>query len=380
MPVPQSTRSSFFLAALRVGKASLPAFMSGHSTRYDNIVFCLLVALVAIPVFGIVYAVLGDSTAAWSCAAATVCTAATGLLLADPARLSIARESLTFIIFALLLMLSFHVGGGRAPSVIWFAVCPMVAAAGGGVARGTWWLGAGLLAMLMMYIGDLLGIFPAPVVSDLFVLSFIGNAGFLLLVGAFMIFYELNHAAAIERLNEAMQRIEHMAKSDELTGILNRRELIRLAQQEGLRAGRYGHPLSFCLIDVDHFKSVNDTYGHRAGDEVLKQIAAEIGLMVRATDYFGRYGGEEFLLIMSGTGEAGALEFAGRIRAAVEHVDIPALPGVAVTISIGVAECAPGQTVDQGLDRADIALYRAKAAGRNRVEVHALASALPRSA
>jgi diguanylate cyclase len=365
--------------ALRAWKAGLPAFMSGQSTRYDNVAFCVLLAALTIPVFGVVYTVLGDNVAAISCAAATVGVIVAGLMLGDPARLGVARESLAVTIFILLLVLSFNVGGGRAPSVIWFAVCPMLAASGGGVSRGIWWLCAGLLAMLAIYIGDLLGIFPAPVVSDLFVLSFIGNAGFLLLVGVFLMFYELNNAAAIRRLNEAMNTIQHMAISDELTGILNRRELIRLAQQEGLRAERYGHRLSFCLIDVDHFKSVNDTYGHRAGDEVLKRMAEEIGNLVRSTDYFGRYGGEEFLLIMSGTGEAGAVEFAGRLREAVERLDVPKLPGVAVTISIGVAECAPGQTVEQALDRADVALYRAKAAGRNRVELHSVASVLARA-
>lgn len=374
MPAPQPPRTSSASTVFQLWRASLPDFMSGQSTRYDNMVFCTFLALLAIALFGIVYAVLGDTVAAISCAMATVGVLVCGALLANPARLALARESLTIIIFSLLLVLSFHVGGGRSPSVIWFAVCPMLAASGGGVSRGIWWLCAGLLALLIIYIGDLTGFFPAPVVSDLFVLSFIGNAGFLLLVGVFLIFYELNNAAAIRRLNDAMQTIGHMAISDELTGILNRRELIRLAQQEGLRAERYGHKLSFCMLDVDHFKSVNDTYGHRAGDEVLKQVAQEIGRMMRSTDFFGRYGGEEFLLIMSGTGESGAVEFAERVREAVQRLAIPKLPGVAVTISIGVAECAPGQTVDQALDRADVALYRAKGGGRNRVELHPLAA------
>lgn len=374
MPAPQPSRSASASTAFQLWRASFPAFMSGQGTRYDNMVFCTVLALPAVALFGIVYAILGDTVAAISCAMATGGVLVSGALLANPARLAVARELLTITIFCLLLVLSFHVGGGRAPSVIWFAVCPMLAASGGGLARGIWWLCAGLLAMLTIYVGDLIGIFPAPVVSDLFVLSFIGNAGFLLLVGVFLIFYELNNAAAIRRLNDAMRTIGHMAISDELTGILNRRELIRLAQQEGLRAERYGHAVSLCLLDVDHFKSVNDTYGHRAGDEVLKQVAQEIGQMMRSTDFFGRYGGEEFLLIMSGTGQSGALEFAERVREAVQRLAIPTLPGVAVTISIGVAQCAPGQSVDQALDRADAALYRAKGGGRNGVELHPLAA------
>ena len=347
-------------------------FMSGRTTRHDNVVFSIVLSAIAVPLFALVYLVLGDQHAALFCCLATVGIALSAYMLIDPARLGQARETLTVTLFLLLLALSAVVGGGRAPSVIWFAVCPMIAAAGGGVSRGTAWLGAGLLAMLSIYVGDLAGIFPAPVVADLHVLSFIGNAGFLLLVGIFLMFYELNNVAALRRLNDAMARIQQMAISDELTGILNRRELLRVAQQEGLRAQRYGHRLSFCMIDVDHFKSVNDTYGHRAGDEVLKQLAAAIGDMVRSSDYFGRYGGEEFLLIMSGTGEEGASEFAGRVRDAAARLAIPALPGVKITISIGVAEWFAAQTVEQAIDRADVALYRAKAAGRNRVELHSL--------
>lgn len=366
-------------AALHVRRAGFPDFMTGQTTRYDNVVISVVLALVTIPLFGFVYAFLGDDVGAASCAIAFVAVAGSAVVLTKPERLGQAREMLTATVFLLLLVLSANVGGVRSPSVIWFAVCPMVAAAGGGVARGLAWMCAGLLAMLAIYIGDLARIFPAPVITDVPMLSFIGNAGFLLLVGAFLLFYELNNASSIRRLNDAMATIQQMAISDELTGVLNRRELLRLAEQEVLRAQRYGNRLSMCMIDVDHFKSINDTYGHRAGDEVLRQMAALIGNMARSTDHFGRYGGEEFLLIMSGTGATGAAEFAGRIRETVEQLDIAALPGVAVTISIGVAECTAPQTVGQALEQADIALYRAKGAGRNRVEVQSMAPAIVRA-
>jgi diguanylate cyclase len=122
------------------------------------------------------------------------------------------------------------------------------------------------------------------------------------------------------------------------------------------------------VIDLDHFKSINDTHGHGAGDAVLRHFAALAPRGLRGIDTFGRFGGEEFLIVLPGTGRQGALALAERVRAATEATAWPDLPpGQRVTVSIGVATHAKGEDVTNLLHRADQALYQGKHAGRNRV-------------
>jgi diguanylate cyclase (GGDEF)-like protein len=166
-------------------------------------------------------------------------------------------------------------------------------------------------------------------------------------------------AGSNRRLEDALERIREIATRDELTGTYNRRFLMESLARELARAGRSGGGLSVCLIDVDHFKAVNDTLGHAAGDGVLKQVAEIAGRGLRAIDVFGRFGGEEFLLLLPDTDRAGARVVAERIRAAVAAE-------TRVTVTIGVAQHA-GDGAAAVLARADQALYRGKAAGRNTV-------------
>lgn len=207
MPAPHASWYRSAREAVCSLASSLPAMLSGQTSRRDNVILSITLAAMAIPLFALVYIILGDRVAALFCLLATAGVALSAFLCSVPSRVALARETLTASIFLLLLALSATVGGGRAPAVAWFAVCPLIAAAGGGVSRGASWLGACLLAMLFIYVGDLIGIFPPPVVADMYVLSFIGNAGFLLLMGFFMMFYELNNTAAIRRVEDAMETI-----------------------------------------------------------------------------------------------------------------------------------------------------------------------------
>lgn len=169
------------------------------------------------------------------------------------------------------------------------------------------------------------------------------------------------------RLAESLEQVRQLASHDELTGVLNRRALISALERERSRAERSAAPFGIAMIDLDHFKGINDSYGHAVGDEVLKAFAAAVRDTMRVTDVFGRYGGEEFLLILVGTGPAAALEAVERIREAVAARDWRALtPGRPVTISAGIANFSKGDSVEQLLHRADAGLYQAKAAGRNR--------------
>ena len=131
---------------------------------------------------------------------------------------------------------------------------------------------------------------------------------------------------------------------------------------------RVGSPLSLCLVDIDHFKNVNDTYGHAAGDVVLAHFAMLASIGLRANDVFGRYGGEEFLLMLPDTDVKGAAAAAERIRARVEESACPAAAASCrVTVTIGVAGLAAGENVESLIARADKGLYAGKEAGRNRV-------------
>jgi diguanylate cyclase (GGDEF)-like protein len=169
-------------------------------------------------------------------------------------------------------------------------------------------------------------------------------------------------------LRLAYDRIETLAMHDELTGTYNRRFLDEGAARERARALRLEHSFSVGLIDLDRFKSVNDNYGHGTGDAVLRHFAQLAAAQLRAGDLFGRYGGEEFLLILPDTGRLEAIAVAERIRQAVAAAAFPQLPAAqAVTITVGVATWQNREEVAQLVARADEALYRGKQGGRNRV-------------
>jgi two-component system, cell cycle response regulator len=167
------------------------------------------------------------------------------------------------------------------------------------------------------------------------------------------------------------RRLELLAQTDPLTKVLNRRALTDRLAAEMERVRRYDSMLSVLLIDLDHFKSINDTYGHLAGDAVLSEVAAVLQRGIRAVDVVARYGGEEFVVLLPETGPAGASSFAERLRELIEsHAFLEArVEPLRLTTSIGVASF-PGfgvESVDDLFAASDQALYRAKAEGRNRV-------------
>jgi len=173
------------------------------------------------------------------------------------------------------------------------------------------------------------------------------------------------------RMGETIEALRQAATHDELTGLLNRRELNRLLSEELTRSMRFGRMFSFTLLDIDHFKDVNDSRGHPAGDRVLKSIATLLSEEVRTVDRVARYGGEEFAIIQIETGLEHALPLGQRIlqRAEASYVILdPATPPLRVTLSAGVA-CFPshGGSVEEIIAAADRALYQAKESGRNQV-------------
>ncbi|MFN9472603.1 diguanylate cyclase [Acidovorax sp.] len=169
----------------------------------------------------------------------------------------------------------------------------------------------------------------------------------------------------IQRVDELNMRLEDLATTDPLTGLRNRRAFDALMAQELAVVQRRGTPLSLLMLDVDHFKRVNDTIGHDGGDRVLQAIAGHMKACARTVDVVARVGGEEFAVILPSTGEAGALEVGERIRKMVEAGPWPEMP---VTISVGAATLVEGENAERIYGRADAALYAAKQAGRNRVQ------------
>ncbi len=176
---------------------------------------------------------------------------------------------------------------------------------------------------------------------------------------------ELTHLA--EDLHQAKEELEVLAITDRLTGLHNRLKLDESFISELNRSIRYGHPLSVVILDLDHFKSVNDTYGHQIGDEVLMAVAKILKGSSRAVDVPGRWGGEEFLVICPETDLLGAKALAEKIRQSIEAYSFPQVGRK--TASFGVAQFTEGDSIDTLTHRADEALYQAKITGRNRVEV-----------
>ena len=172
---------------------------------------------------------------------------------------------------------------------------------------------------------------------------------------------------ASAELAHALGKSERQAKLDSLTGCLNHRSLMDILEIECSRAQR-GSELSVFFADLDNFKAINDSHGHLAGDEILRQFAEAIKGMLRATDHLGRYGGEEFMVILSHTALDDAVRLAERIRQAIAELKVDSLPeGQGITVSIGVARYRSPETVSITIARADAAMYEAKRQGRNRV-------------
>lgn len=166
------------------------------------------------------------------------------------------------------------------------------------------------------------------------------------------------------------ERLTHQANTDYLTGMANRRHFSELAEIELMRSTRYGNPLSVLLLDIDHFKSINDTFGHKTGDIVLQKLAETCKNTLREIDVIGRWGGEEFAALLPETPSIQAAEVADRLRAAIANapVKLPDATLLHFTVSIGCASrTGKGDTFDSLTIHADKALYEAKRAGRNGV-------------
>ncbi|MDY6905748.1 MAG: GGDEF domain-containing protein [Thermodesulfobacteriota bacterium] len=188
----------------------------------------------------------------------------------------------------------------------------------------------------------------------------------ILAVALMWVSYMANYIANLRR------KIKRLASHDALTDVYNRREIFEILEREKSFSDRSGIPFSLCILDLDDFKAINDTHGHQAGDAVLKAFAREVKNNIRSEDYLGRYGGEEFLVVFVNFecqgSDAGCVQ---RLLNATQGLNFSEIAdNLEVTVSIGVAAYIPSETIDTLIARADEALYRAKAGGKNRIEFH----------
>ncbi len=174
-------------------------------------------------------------------------------------------------------------------------------------------------------------------------------------------------------LTEALEEVQRLATHDELTGLVNRRCILERLTQEQLRVLRDGHPFSVAIIDLDHFKQINDAQGHAFGDHVLQAFATEAIATLRTTDLIARWGGEEFLVFLPDTGGPQAL--VGIQRLLQQMHTLPHSIGSPLTFSAGVAECRTDESVADTIARADHEMYAAKESGRNTVRLESCATA-----
>jgi diguanylate cyclase (GGDEF)-like protein len=176
----------------------------------------------------------------------------------------------------------------------------------------------------------------------------------------------------IRRLNEELEKankeLEQIAAYDSLSGLLNRRSLFHRIAVEIDRAIRLEVPLTGMMIDIDHFKEINDNFGHQCGDLVLRELGTRLQAGLRKYDYAGRYGGEEFFVVLSNSTLAQASRIAERFRKEMEDMRFTCnAEAIHVTVSIGVASYMPGESQENWIERADRAMYQAKQAGRNKI-------------
>jgi diguanylate cyclase (GGDEF)-like protein len=178
------------------------------------------------------------------------------------------------------------------------------------------------------------------------------------------------------KISHALSTIEKIAIIDDLTQVFNRRQMYKILEHEKALVDRGVNSFSVCIFDLDHFKRVNDTFGHSAGDVVLRTVAQEAQKNLRNIDHIARYGGEEFILILTHSEKREAMDCAERIRELTKQIVFDNMPSdFRITISVGVTEYQPSELIQKAIDRADVALYRAKANGRDRVEYEPMSKA-----
>ena len=338
-------------------------------TRAQNVINAVVMAALSGPFYAAAYYALGFTVAAQEILLSCAFMFAAPFLLRATGSIFIAREVFLCAVFFNFTWLTFNLGGVNAPTAGWLITAPVVAMFLGGVGTAVFWLAMSCSAVGIIYAMQIMGVaLPAHPVKDMALLYLICDLGLYVVVVVFVLLFELTKTQGFIKLEQALKIINELAIRDELTGSHNRRHLIRLIENEKDRTARLGSLFCLCLLDIDFFKRINDTYGHSAGDTVLREFALTVQRQIRESDSFGRYGGEEFLLMLPETTLEEAIVLSERVRLSIEKLAFPDISNeLGLTVSIGVAEFRTGESIAQTVARADEALYLAKSSGRNRI-------------
>jgi diguanylate cyclase (GGDEF)-like protein len=338
-------------------------------TRAQNVINAVVMAALSGPLYAFIYGALGFRAAAQVILICCAFMFVSPILLRFTKSIVVAREVFLCAVFFNFTWLTYSLGGVSAPTAGWLITAPVVAMFLGGVATAVFWLCMSCTAVSIIYAMPLMGIpLPHHPVEDMTLLYLLCDFGLYIVIVVFVLLFELTKTQGFIKLQQALEFINELAIRDELTGSHNRRHMIKLIEDEREIASHGNTMFSLCLLDIDYFKRINDTYGHSAGDLVLREFALCVQKRIRETDSFGRYGGEEFLLMLPRTAQEDAHAFAESVRLRVQQLGFAGVsPELNVTVSIGVAEFRIGESIGQTVARADEALYQAKSSGRNRV-------------
>lgn len=335
--------------------------------RNNIIPLILKLALLISILFGIVHYLRGDVVLSSGCFATGIASIALMFLPKTVIGYSLAREGIILAAYFFFILLTLRSGGTSSPLMAWLMVCPVVAVIAGGRVSGMIWTGIVLIGIIGIYLMEMIGIHYQADTDHIELIYSLSGITLILFIISVMFRFENISVKLISDLKTAVGKINELAIRDELTGTYSRRELLRLLEIEVQRSQRSGAPLTLALIDVDAFKQINDTYGHGVGDLVLKDLSKVITENKRLVDYFGRYGGEEFLLLMVDADlEAGRI-IAERLHQKVKDSGLTTHSIPSFTLSIGLCQLEKDMKSTELIAFADQAMYHAKATGRNKV-------------
>jgi diguanylate cyclase (GGDEF)-like protein len=335
---------------------------SEKSTYYINLFYLWLLSLFCVPTFLFRFAYFGMTSVVVVLCVGGMLMMASPLIYKKTRSLRVARELFILGLFALNFseLVFFK---GLISSGLWFCTLPVIAVLLGSLGSAVVWLAIVIITILFThftYANNLVFIQNAyPFWYQIYLESHIGVVFALTL---FIVLGEASRRSAFSKLKKAHEQINELAVRDALTGIYNRRYIWDAMGSAERKANQGSASFAICLMDLDKFKSINDTYGHPMGDAVLKAVAAHLQSRIRSGDLCARYGGEEFLCLLNNTNKDNALIFADRLRQSISELVID---GLKVSISIGVTEHQIGEEFSKTVARADSALYKAKANGRN---------------
>jgi diguanylate cyclase (GGDEF)-like protein len=337
---------------------------SEKTTYYINLFYVWFLSLFCIPFYLVRFSLLGMTSIAIGLVFEGLLMMGSPLIYKKTGNLTLTRELFIFSLYALNLSQLIYFKG-LVSSALWFGALPVIAVLLGGIGSAIVWSIIDCITILSIHLtfGNNIWVIE-KMYPFWYEIHFESHLGLIFALTLFIVLGELSRRSAFRKLKKAHEQINELAIRDALTGIYNRRFIWDEMSSAERRANQGEDIFSVCLMDLDKFKSINDTYGHPMGDTVLKTVAAHIQSQIRSGDICARYGGEEFLCLLKNTNKDNAYLFADRLRQTVSELVID---GLKVSISVGVTQYEVGEEFSKTLARADTGLYEAKANGRNRV-------------